>query len=245
MKEQIEEKNTEQKASFWYRAQEFIQKNQKILIICGSVILVVVAFLCLRAFVFTPNAQQKAVEEGYPSQGYYANAYDLYFGTNNPEEQKEAAQKALDGDGKNPGFKKLIDKHSGNLFHGTPALANTNKYYAGIASLRLGKYDDAIKYLEDYDAEDYYTPSIKLMAEADAYVEKGDTKKAVELYVQAAETNPNDMTSSFALFKAGLCCLMLNDNAEALKHFNTIKEKYPRSAEYNEIDYYIGIAEAK
>ena len=237
MKEQIEEKNTEKKASFWYRAQEFIQKNQKILIICGSVIVVVVGFICLRAFVLTPNAQHKAAEEAYSAQYNYG----LGVNGNNPE----TLTKGLEGDGKNIGLKKVYDKYSANLWHGTPALANTSLYYAGIASLRLGKYDDAIKYLEEYDAEDYYTPAIKLMAEADAYVEKGDNKKAIELYVKAAETNPNDMTSGFAVFKAGMCCLMLNDNAGALKHFNTIKEKYPQSVEYSTIDYFIGIAEAK
>lgn len=237
MKEQIEEKNTEKKASFWYRAQEFIQKNEKILIICGSVIVVVAALICLRIFVFTPNEQHKATEDGF----YAENHFDE--GINNID--SVALAKSFEGDGQHAGFKKLYDKHSANLLHGTPAFANTCLYYAGIASLRLGKYDDAIKYLEDYDAEDYYTPAIKLMAQADAYVEKGDNKKAVELYVQAAENNPNDMVSPFALFKAGMCCLALNDNANALKHFNTIKEKYPNSVEYPQIDYFIGIAEAK
>ena len=152
---------------------------------------------------------------------------------------------SLDGDGKHPGFKKLIDKHSGGLFHSTPDVVNTYRYYAGISALRLGKFDEAIKYLDDYDGEEYYTAAIKFMAEADAYVEKGNNKKALELYVKSAETNSNDITSPAALFKAGMCCLALNDNEGAMKHFTTIKTKYPQSLEYNTIDYYIGIAEAK
>lgn len=255
MKEQIEEKNIENQTSFWYRAQEFILKNQKILIICGSAIVVIAGFICLRSFVLTPNEQQKTAEDSYYAENYL-NEAQLYFeralSSYTPEEQTEAynkaqesMKKALDGDGQHAGFKKLHSKHSGGLTHSTPALANTCLYYAGIASLRLGKYDEAIKYLEDYNAEDYYTSSIKLMVLADAYVEKGNNKKAVELYEKAAETNPNDMTSAFALYKAGMCCLALNDNATALKHFNTIKEKYPNSVEYPQIDYFIGIAEAK
>ena len=76
-------------------------------------------------------------------------------------------------------------------------------------------------------------------------MEKCENKKAVELYVKPSETNLNDMTAPAALFKAGMCCLMLNDNEGALKHFNAIKTKYPQSVEYPTVDYYIGIAEAK
>lgn len=227
----------EMEANFLTRAQAFIQKNQKTLIIGGAAVVVIVGFLCLRAFVFTPNAQSTAASEVFYAQNYFDNGI---MGNDTA-----SLQKALNGDGKHPGFKKIIDKHSGGLMHGTPSIVNTCKYYAGIASLRLGKYDDAIKYMEDYDAKDYYTQSIALMCLADAYVEKGDNKKAIELYVKSAETNPNDMTSPAALFKAGMCCLSLNDKEGALKHFNTIKEKYPLSYEYSNMDYYIGIAEAK
>lgn len=237
MKEQIEEKSIEKNDNFLLRAQAFIQRNQKILIICGSAIVVIAAFICLRIFVFTPNAQHKTAESGYYAENYYMSGTDSY----NAEDLK----KAMDGDGKHPGFKRLLEEHSGNLFHSTPKLTNTYQYMAGVTSLRLGKYDDAIKYMEDYDADEYYTASLKLMIQADAYVEKGDNKKAIELYLKAAETNPNDMTSPNALFKAGMCCLALNDNASALKHFNTIKEKYPMSVEAANIEYYIGIAEAK
>ena len=236
-KEQIEETRIEGGTGFLARAQAFIQKNQKMLIACGAVIVVVVGFLCLRAFVFTPHAQESAAKEVFYAENYYSTGI-----MNN---DTASLKKALDGDGKHPGFKKIIDQHSGGLTHGTPAIVNTCKFYAGIASLRLGKFDDAIKYLEDYSPKDYYTQSLTLMSLGDAYVEKGDNKKAIDLYVKASETNPNDITSPAALFKAGMCSLAANDKDAALKHFNTIKEKYPMSAEYSTIDYYIGIAEAK
>ena len=237
MKEQIEEKTPVMEENFVIRIQKFFEKNMKMIAICGGAVAVIVAFICLRAFVFTPNAQESAVKDGFYAENYYMSGID----NNNADDLK----KALEGDGKHAGFKKLIDKHSGSIMHNTPAIVNTYRYYAGVSALRLGKYDDAVKYLEEYSGKDYYTASIKLMAEADAYVEKGDNKKAIELYVKSSETNPNDMTAPFALFKAGVCCLMMNDNEGALKHFNTIKTQYPQSSEYPTIDYYIGIAEAK
>ena len=237
MKEKIEEKTPVMEENFVIRFQKFFEKNMKMITICGGAIVVIAGFLCLRSFVFTPNAQKSAVKDGFYAENYFISGID----NNNPED----LQKALDGDGKHPGFKKLIDKHSGGLFHSTPDVVNTYRYYAGISALRLGKFDEAIKYLDDYDGEEYYTAAIKFMAEADAYVEKGNNKKALELYVKSAETNSNDITSPAALFKAGMCCLALNDNEGAMKHFTTIKTKYPQSLEYNTIDYYIGVAEAK
>ncbi len=236
MKKEIEEKTTVTEENFVIRAQQFFQKNAKWIAICGGAIIVIVAFLCLRAFVFTPSNDETS-KDGFYAENYYILGID----NNSPDDLK----KALDGDGKHLGLKKLVDKYSAGLTQGSSDLAHTYKYMAGNASLRLGKYDEAIKFLEDYNTEEYYTSSLKVILLGDAYLEKGDTKKAQELYLKAAEINPNDLTSANALWKAGMCCLKLNDNAGALKHFNTVKEKYPMSAEYNTIDYYIGIAEAK
>ena len=179
MKEKIEEKTPVMEENFVIRFQKFFEKNMKMITICGGAIVVIAGFLCLRSFVFTPNAQKSAVKDGFYAENYFISGID----NNNPED----LQKALDGDGKHPGFKKLIDKHSGGLFHSTPDVVNTYRYYAGISALRLGKFDEAIKYLDDYDGEEYYTAAIKFMAEADAYVEKGNNKKALELYPDAIE----------------------------------------------------------
>ena len=149
-------------------------------------------------------------------------------------------QKALNGDGKHPGFKKIIDQYSD-----TSAIVNACKYYAGVASLRLGKIDDAIKYLEDYDAKDYYTKSLTLMCLGDAYVEKGDNKKAIELYLTSAETNPNEVTTPNALFKAGICYLTLDQKDKATDCFVRIKKDYPMSQESQNIDTYINLAKTK
>ena len=74
--------------------------------------------------------------------------------------------------------------------------------------------------------------------------EKGDLDGAAKLYVKAANTNENDLTSPSALVKAGLCYLGV-DNAKAIELFKQVKTQYPTSTEFTEVDKYLGLAEAK
>ena len=202
MEKQVEEKNTEM-GSVITRSEEFIQKNQKTIIICIVAILVVVlAIFGLRKWYF---------------QGDY--------------------EKALNGDDTFRGFMSVIDSY------GCTKAGNLAKYYAGIANLRLGNYDEAAKWLGKYSGKDTFTKPIAIMAQGDAEMELGNTDKAVSLYLKAAKANDNYITAPSAYFKAGLAYLVLGNNAEALNCFNTVKRNYPESTEWQEIDKYIGLAE--
>ena len=127
--------------------------------------------------------------------------------------------------------------------YGCTKAGNLAKYYAGIANLRLGNYDEAAKWLGKYSGKDTFTKPIAIMAQGDAEMELGNTDKAVSLYLKAAKANDNYITAPSAYFKAGLAYLVLGNNAEALNCFNTVKRNYPESTEWQEIDKYIGLAE--
>ena len=170
---------------------------------------------------------------------------ECYFDEGINSDDTASLLKALNGDGKHLGFKNIIDQYSDGLLNDTSTIVNVCKYYAGVASLRLGKIDDAIDYLEDYNAKDYYTKSITLMCLGDAYVEKGDNKKAIKLYLKSADTNPNETTTPNALFKAGMCYLMLEQKDMAADCFKRIKKEYPMSPESQNIDTFIDIAKSK
>ncbi len=222
MEKQLEEKNTEM-GNVITRTEEFIQKNQKkIIIVACAIVAVALIIFCYFKFYKQPR-EEKAAAAIFFAENYFDNG---------------DYQQALEGDGQNPGFLAIIDNY------GSTKNGNLAKYYAGIASLRLGKYDDAVKYLNSYSGKDFYTESLALMAEADAMAEKGDIDGAAKLYVKAANTNENELTSPAALVKAGLCYLGV-DNAKALELFKQVKTNYPYSTEYPEIDKYIGLAEAK
>ncbi len=222
MKEQLEEKNTEM-GNVITRYEEFIQKNQKkiIIAVCAIVAVALIIF-CYFKFYKAPR-EAKAAEAIFYAENYFDNG---------------DYQQALDGDGVNPGLLSVIDNY------GSTKAGKLAKLYAGIACLRLEKYDDAVKYLDSYSGKDLYTKPLALMAQGDALAEKGDLDGAAKLYEKAANTNENELTSPAALFKAGLCYLD-TDNTKALEFFKQVKKNYPSSTEYPEIDKYIGLAEAK
>lgn len=222
MEKQIEEKNTEM-GSVISRSEEFIQKNQKTIIICVVAVLVVIlAIFGLRKWYFQPR-EVRAAEEMYAAEQWFAQGnFD----------------KALNGDETFRGFLSVIDNY------GCTKAGNLAKYYAGISYLRLGNYDEATKWLGKYSGKDTFTAPLAVMAEGDAEMELGNTEKAVSLYIKAAKMNDNYITSPSAWFKAGLGYLVMGDNAKALDCFKTIKQNYPESPEWQEVDKYIGIAEA-
>lgn len=221
MKEQIEEKNTEM-GNVITRSEEFIQKNQKkiIIIVCALVAVALIVF-CYFKFYKAPR-ENKASEAIYYAENYFDNGDFL---------------QALEGDGSHPGFLAVIDNY------GCTKAGRLAKLYAGISCLRLERYDEAVKYLDDYSGKDLYTQPLAIMAQADALAEKGDIDGAAKLYLKAAKTNENELTSPSALLKAGLCYLG-TDNAKAIEIFNQIKTQYPSSSEYPEVDKYLGLAEA-
>lgn len=223
MEKQIEDKNTEM-GNVITRSEEFIQKNQKTLIIAVIAVLVVIlAIFGLRRWYFQPR-ENRAAEEMFAAEQWFAQG-DF--------------QKALDGDDTYRGFGNIADN-----YNGTKA-GNLARYYAGICNLRLGNFDDAASWLKKYKGRDTYTRPLAKIALGDAEMELGNIKEAVNNYMKAAEMEDNFVTTPTALFKAGMGYMMLGINDKALECFNKVKHNYPESTEWSEIDKYISLAESK
>lgn len=222
MEQKIEERNTEM-GSVITRSEEFIKKNEKTLITAACVVLVViVAIFGLRRWYFQPR-EERASAEMFAAEQWFAQG---------------EFQKALDGDDTYRGFLSVASS-----FGGTKA-ANLARYYAGICNLQLGNFDEAIHWLKKYKGHDTFTRPLAEIALGDAQIENGNTSAAAASYMKASKMESNFVTTPTALFKAGMAYLMLNDNKKALDCFNQIKQNYPESTEYAEVDRYIAIAEA-
>lgn len=222
MEKKIEDKNTEM-GSVITRSEEFIQKNQKTIITAVIVVLVIIlAIFGLRKWYFQPR-EDRAASEMYAAEQWYAQG-DF--------------QKALDGDETNRGFGSVASSYSGTKS------GNLARYYAGICNLRLGNYDEAIKCLKKYKGKDTFTRPLAEMMKGDAAIEQGNSKEAVNHYLKAAKMEDNFITTPTALFKAGASYLILGDNTKALDCFKQVKQNYPESSEWAEIDKYIALAEA-
>lgn len=213
------------------KTEDFVQKNQKyILSFLGAIALVTIGYLLYQRFVAEPK-QQDAAEQLFVAQQNF--------------------QKAVDGDVKADSLFNLVLKGSEGKFgvvkiaeeySGTDA-GNLANYYAGIAYLNTGKYDDAIKSLEKFKSEDEILTTLAIGAIGDAYAQKNNAKEALNYYVRAAEAKKNDLTTPRFLLKAGKTALVLGNKADALKYFTDIKDNYENTPEGQGVDGLIGLAQ--
>lgn len=221
MKEENEEKNLEI-AEVITKSEQFIEKNKKmIIIVVGAVLVAVLAIFGMNKWYFQPR-QIQAAEEMFAAENWFAESnYEL----------------ALNGNDQFPGFLDIADQY------GCTKAGNLAKYYAGACQLRLGQYDEAIKNLKSYNGKDIFTAAEALMMIGDCYAEKEDYSNAARAYMKAANENDNFVTAPTAWWKAGYAYLKIDNKEEAKKCFTNVKELYPQSTEYSDIDKYIGLAE--
>lgn len=202
----------------------FIVKNQKIL----SIIIVVIILIVLGVFAFK-RLYLAPKETEAQSQMFMA---EKYF-------ESDSMNLALYGDGNYLGFLDIIDDYK------MTKSANLAKYYAGVAFLNLGDYDQAITFLKKFKGKDEMVSTMAMGATGDAYMELGDKDKALSYYLKAADHKTNEFTTPLFLMKAGLTYEQLGETAKALKLYERIKKDYDKSFEGRGIDKYITRAKSK
>ena len=151
-------------------------------------------------------------------------------------------EKALKGDSiGNPGFIQIASDYS------STKAGNLANLYAGLCYAKLDKWQEAVKYFDQFSPKgDMMVSPMAIIAMGDAYANVKQLDKAVECYQKAvkmadgaSELGYNTTISPIALQKAGLILMEQKKNDEALKMFETIKEKYLGAAVQQDIDKYI------
>lgn len=202
------------------KAQQFWTKNSKVLVY-GLVGLVVLlgGYFAYRTFVQEPN-EQKAVEAMWKAEDYY---------------RMDSARLALNGDGQNLGFLKVISKYDGTK------AGNLARFYAASSYLKIGDFNNAIKFLKDFKTSDKLVQVRATGLLGDALAESGKKKEAAEEYKKAGTMYPEDVANSPEyLFRAGLLYQELGNNDQAVDMYSRIKDTYPTSNIGREIDKYLG-----
>lgn len=204
------------------KTEKFFQENKKT--IWGALIAVVVIGLGILAytkFVHQP-AVAEAQEQLFPAESAFANG---------------EFETALNGDGNFYGFVQIIDEYGKK--------AGAAVYlYAGICEMQLGNYQEAISYFKNYSGKDSILKARATSCVGDCYSGLEDHNSAVKYYLEAAKI-ADDMYAAGYLLKAGITYEILNDDANALECYKTIKNKYPQSVEGYDIDKYISRIENK
>lgn len=169
----------------------------------------VVAVLAIAGFIgyryYLDKQNQEAQSYLYPAVHYF---------------ETDSLKKALNGDGSNEGLLTLADEYSatkaGELAH----------FYAGVAFLKDGKYDEAIAQLKDFSANDLVVQARAYSLIGDAYLEKKDVKEAINYYKKAAEYKPNKYFTPVYLMKLAAAYELDKDYQAAIGAYDEIITTY-------------------
>jgi TolA-binding protein len=183
-----------------------------------AIIVVVGGFFAYRTYISGPN-EQKASEAMFRAEEYY---------------RLDSTRLALNGDQVNPGFLKIVSKY------GSTKAGKLANFYAGSCYLKLGDFNNAVKYLKDFS-----TP-VELLQEraygllGDAYSEQNKKEEAAEQYKKAGTYFEKDeLFSPEYLFRSGYLYESMGKTQDAIALYKIIKDKYPTSQRGAEIDKYL------
>jgi TolA-binding protein len=201
------------------RAEQFWTRNSKFIFYGLAVILVATAGYFIYKNYFKAPEEKKAITAMWKAEQYF---------------RMDSARLALNGDGANQGFLRIISKY------GSTKAGNLAKFYAGSSYMKMGDFNNAIKWLKDFSTDD---KMIQLRATGllgDAYAESGKKELAVENYKKAGTLYEADnYNSPEYLFRAGLLYQDLGKNKEAIEMFRIIREKYSSSQRGTDIEKYL------
>lgn len=211
------------------KSEAFFDKNKKAILVAVVALIVIVAgFFCYKSFIGEPREEKASTMIARGQEYFNAEQFD----------------KALNGDGAGfVGFAKIASDYS------STDAGNLANLYAGLSNAYLGKWQDAVKYLEAYSpADDAMVSPAAIEALGNAYAHVGQIDKAVSKLKEAAakadkaaKDGVNYSLSPSFLLQAGQLLESQNKQEDALKLYQSIKNKYVNSAlaQSGEIDKYI------
>ena len=198
----------------------FFLKDKKIILGAVAALVVIVAGCILyNQYVAEPKEAKASTILAKGQQYFAAEQYDI----------------ALQGD--SAGFNGLLKV--ANEYSGTEA-GNLANLYAGLCYAQLGKWQETVNFIERYsgNGDQMIAPAAEgALGNAYAHLEKLD--EAVKHLKKAAYMADNNSLSPTFLIQAGEILESQGKKAEALKLYQTIKDKYFNSMQYQTIDEYI------
>jgi tetratricopeptide (TPR) repeat protein len=203
------------------KAKDFWTRNSNIILGVGTVLLLLVGGFYIYKNYFQKPKELKAADAMFKAEDYY---------------RIDSFRLALNGDGQNIGFLKVMDKYSG-----TDA-SNLASFYAGVCYIKLDDNQNAVKYLKKFSgdgAKQIQQRAYKLLG--DAYGDLGNNEEAITYYKKAASYFEADKESSAeALFNAAYLAQNVTKNqSQAIELYKELKEKFPRTTSARDADKYL------
>lgn len=225
MSEKVEKKDElQQVTEVLSRSEQFIEKNQKnILIVLGIIVLLVGGVLLFRHNYLIPR-EKEAREMIFMGEMYFAvDSFNL----------------ALNGNGADfIGFEGIMDEYS------MTKTAKLAAAYAGLSYKGLGDYESAIKYLKKFSADDIMVSPALVGSIGDCYVELNEYGKAISYFKKAASID-NELLAPIYLLKLANVYEKQEKYSKAITVYEQILKKYPTSQEGEVADRFIERAKLK
>lgn len=177
----------------------------------GSVLGLLVLYFAYRQFIWSPSNEK--------SKESYYRGLNLAV-----KDSTDAAINELE-----PVVKKYDGKQGGEIA----------QFVLARQYMTKGDFKKAIESLEDVDVNDTYVSVYKLGLIADCNSELGKYQEALDLYLEAAEKNENELTTPTFLFKAALVAEEMKNFEEANELYTRIKGNYLNFSNSKSIDKYI------
>jgi len=198
---------------FWTRY------NKPVMIISTVIILAIGGYYIYKEFFKAPK-EAKAADAMFRAEEYY---------------KMDSVNLALNGDGQNPGFIRIISNYGGT------EAGNLANFYAGSCYIKLGENDKAVKYLKNFSTSSKLVQARAYKLLGDAYADLGKNSDALDYYEKAAyhfEKDENN-SSEYLFLAAYFADRVLKDQKEAIKLYKELKEKYPKTQQGSQADGYL------
>ncbi|MGL1887169.1 MAG: cytochrome C biosynthesis protein [Reichenbachiella sp.] len=204
--------NPEALADQLSRTEQYIEKNKTLVFVVAAVVAIaVVGFVFSRYYIDGQN--QNAQRDLYQAVYYF---------------EGDSLGLALNGDGNNFGLLEIIDEYP------MTEAANLANYYAGATYLKLGDFDNSIKYLKSFSVDDYLIQSRAYSLIGDANMELEQYVEAASNYEKAANNNVNDQFSPTYLIKAAIANENAGNTDAALDNYKDIVENYSKATVFQD-----------
>lgn len=205
---------TEEKNPLDSLTQKYEANKKRINTIATVVLVIIVGGYAYLNLYRAPRVEKAATTVSWAQRQLEVDSFDL----------------ALNGNEQHAGFLKVQQK-----FSGTPT-ANLCNYYIGVCYLHKGDFDNAVKYLKDFNAQGTSLSYVANGALGDAYMEQGNTEKGIAHYKKAAANKNDEAITPVYLYRLGAAYELNGENDKAADAYQTIKDNYSSTQVGQDID---------
>ena len=177
----------------------------------GSVVVLILGYFAYRQFIWKP-ANEKSKDAYWVGLNYAA------------KDSVDVAIDELSGTVKN-----YDGKEGGELA----------QFVLARQYMAKGEFQKALNELDGVNLDDTYLSVYAIGLQGDCYSDMKKYGEAMDLYIDAAETNENEKTTPEFLFKAALCAEKISDFSKADELYVRIRDNYKMFGDQKAIDKYI------